>query len=136
MTRINTYLTFGGNCRQAMTFYQECLGGELTLQTVGESPLSDQLPDTMKNNILHATLNQNGLLLLGSDMVADKGLIRGNSISLVLECNSEAEIHQHYAALAANGEATHPLENTFWGALFGGLTDQFGNHWLLNYTRK
>jgi PhnB protein len=50
MAQINSYLTFSGNCREAMTFYKECLGGELAFQTVGESPLSDQMPKQMHSS--------------------------------------------------------------------------------------
>ena len=56
MTQINAYLTFSGNCREAMNFYKSCLGGELTLQTIGESPLGDKMPPQMKDSILHSTL--------------------------------------------------------------------------------
>ena len=92
MTQINSYLTFNGNCREAMTFYKECLGGELTFQTVGESPLSNKMPKKMKDCIVHSTLTKSTLILMGSDMVNEKGLIRGNSVSLSLSCTSEEEI--------------------------------------------
>ncbi len=136
MTRINSYLTFDGNCREAMQFYKACLGGELVFQTVGESPLSGQLPEPMKSTILHATLTRGDLLIMASDMVSQKGLIRGNAVSLVLHCNSESEIRQYYRKLARGGEKTHPLEVTYWGALFGDLTDRYGNHWVLHYPFK
>lgn len=133
MAHINPYLSFNGNCRDAMHFYQACLGGELFLQTIGESPLSEQLPEHMKICILHATVTNGALVLMGSDMVGEKGLHQGNAVSLCLQCSSEEEIRTVYARLAEGGEATHPLETTFWGALFGGLTDKFGKHWLLNF---
>ena len=135
MTQIISYLTFNGNCREAMTFYQLCLGGELFFQTIGESPMAKQLPEEIQDYILHSSLTKGDLSLMASDMVSDQGLIRGNSVSLMLGCSSEAEIKAAYESLAAGGKATHPLETTFWGALFGGLTDKFGNHWLLNYTK-
>ena len=75
-------------------------------------------------------------LWMYSTMVGEKGLIKGNSVSLMLNCSSEDEIKTLYARLSAEGEATHPLENTFWGALFGGFTDKFGNHWLLHFDRN
>jgi PhnB protein len=136
MTQINSYLTFNGNCREAMTFYKECLGGKLTFQTVGKSPLSEKMPKQMKNCILHATLKKDALVLMASDMVSEKGLIKGNSVSLSLNCSSEEEIKNCYAKLSAGGTATHQLEDSFWGALFGDLTDKFGNHWILNYNRN
>jgi PhnB protein len=136
MTVINPYLTFSGNCREAMTFYKECLGGELNVQTIGDSPLSEKMPPQMKDCILHATLTKDALLLMGSDMVDESGLRKGNAVSLSLNCSSEEEIKTTYAKLSAGGKATHPLEDTFWGALFGDLTDKYGNHWLLNYDKK
>ncbi|MBK5272109.1 MAG: VOC family protein [Bacteroidia bacterium] len=136
MTQINSYLTFNGNCREAMNFYKDCLGGELFLQTIGESPMSDKMPAKMKESILHSTLTKGALVLMGSDMVSEQGLIKGNAVSLCINCSSEEEINNYYNNLSKGGEATHPLENTFWGALFGGLTDKYGNHWLLNYNKE
>ncbi|WP_136667861.1 VOC family protein [Flavobacterium sp. H122] len=136
MAQINSYLTFNGNCREAMTFYQDCLGGELVFQTIGESPLSSDMPEQMKNCILHSTLSKGALVLMASDMVSEQGLIKGNSVSLSLNCSSEEEIKACYAKLSAGGTATHPLEESFWGTLFGDLTDKFGTHWILNYTKK
>ncbi|MEP7109144.1 MAG: VOC family protein [Ferruginibacter sp.] len=136
MSSINSYLTFNGDCREAMEFYQKCLGGQLFFQTVGESPLSEKMPKKMKDCILHSTLTNGSLLLMGSDMVGENGLVRGNAVSLALDCVSEKEIRSCYKKLSAGGQATHPLKGTFWGALFGGLTDKYGNSWTLNYSRK
>ena len=135
MSIINSYLTFNGNCREAMTFYKKCLGGKLTLQTVGESSLAGKMPPQMKESILHATLTRDGLVLTGSVMVSEKGLIKGNAVSLLLNCSSEEEIRTSYTNLSADGQATHPLEDTFWGTLFGDLTDKYGNHWLLHFDK-
>jgi PhnB protein len=135
MTKINTYLTFSGNCREAMNFYKDCLGGDLTLQTIGESPLADKMPPQMKESILHATLTKGALILMASDMVGEKGLIRGTSVSMMLNCSSEEEIKNFYEKLSEGGERTHPLEISFWGALFGDLTDKYGNQWLLHYNK-
>ena len=136
MTQINSYLTFNGNCREAMTFYRECLGGELTLQTIGESPLADKMPPQMKDSVLHSTLSKGALQIMASDMVEEQGLVKGNAVSLMLNCSSEEEINTFYANLSKGGRATHPLENSFWGALFGDLTDRYGNHWLLHYDKN
>ncbi len=136
MITINTYLTFNGNCREAMTFYKECLGGELILQTIGESPMANKMPPQIKQNILHSTLINGGVVIMASDMASEQGIIKGNSVSLMLNCSSEEEIKTCYEKLSSEGKADHPLEDTFWGAVFGDLTDKFGNHWLLNYTRN
>ena len=119
-----------------MTFYQECLGGNLFLQTVGDSPLADGMPERMKECILHASLSKEGMVLQGSDMVPPTGLVKGNTVSLSLECSSEEEIKKVFKKLSKEGRSDHPLQDTFWGALFGDLTDKYGNHWLLNYNKK
>ncbi len=134
--QINSYLTFSGNCREAMTFYKECIGGELHFQTVGDSPLADKMPQEMKACILHSTLTKDALLLMGSDMVSEKGLVKGNTISLSLNCSSVEEIKTCYTKLSEGGSADHVLEDSFWGAMFGDLTDKFGNHWLLNFIKN
>lgn len=135
MSTINSYLTFSGNCREAMTFYKNCLGGELSFQTIGESPLSETMPRKMKKCILHSVLTNKDLVLMGSDMVSERGLLRGNAVSLLLNCSSEKEMRDYYKKLSQGGEQTHPIENTFWNALFGGLTDKYGNNWMLNYNK-
>jgi len=136
MAQIISHLTFNGNCREAMTFYKKCFGGTLTFQTVGESPLSRKIPKRMKDCILQATLKKGKLALTGSDMVGEEGLLKGNSVSLSLTCSSEDEINNYYEKLSEGGSADHPLKDTFWGAKSGGLTDRFGNHWLLSFDKN
>ncbi|WP_421938443.1 VOC family protein [Pedobacter sp.] len=133
---INTYLTFSGNCREAMTFYHDCLGGELSFQTIAESPLAENLPGKIGDCILHSALVKDGLLIMGTDLVDEQGLIKGNSISMMLNCSTADEVRDYYQKLSTGGQATHPLVESFWGSLFGNLTDKFGNHWLLSYDRK
>ena len=133
MTKINSYLTFNGNCREAMTFYKECLGGELTQETVGESPMAEQMPAQMKESILLSMLTSESIVIMGSDMAPETGLIKGNAVSLMLNFSKEEETRRIYTNLSKGGNATHPLEVTFWGALFGNLTDKFGNQWMLNF---
>lgn len=133
---INIYLTFNGNCREAMTFYHKCLGGELSFQTIGESPLSEKMPKKMKDCILHSTIRNDKFVIMASDMVGENGLIKGNAVSISLSCISEKEIKNCYSKLVKGGTANHKLENSFWGALFGDLTDKYGNHWILNYHKN
>jgi len=132
MTTINSYLTFNGNCREAMTFYKECLGGELVLQTVEESPVSEQLPVQMKECILHSMLRSGDIIIMGSDM-SPQNLIKGNAVSLMLNFSSEEETRKAYSNLSKDGNTSQPLEIMFWGALFGHLTDKFGNQWMFNF---
>jgi PhnB protein len=136
MTRISAYLRFNGKCREAMTFYKECLGAELILQTVGESAMAGQMPSEAQNHVMHSTLTKGDLVLLGSDMLGPEGLVNGNSMSLLLDCSSEEEIRSFYSALSAGGQATAPLKVEFWGSIFGILVDKFGKEWMLNYEKK
>ena len=119
-----------------MTFYQGCLGGELTFETIGESVIVDKMPSIMKRSIMRAVLAKDDLVIMATDMVEECGLIKGNSISMMLNCSSEDEARAFYLKLSAGGKASHPLQETFWGALFGDLTDRFGNNWLINYDKN
>jgi PhnB protein len=133
---IHSYLTFNGNCREAMTFYQQCLGGELSLQPLAESPLAGQMPAQMKNCILHASLTKGDLVLMASDMVGERGLTKGNAVAMMLHCSTEEEARSCYEKLSRGGKRSHVLEHTCWGGLSGDLTDKYGNHWLLYYQVK
>ncbi|MBI4836059.1 MAG: VOC family protein [Candidatus Abawacabacteria bacterium] len=136
MTQLNPYLAFAGNCRAAMNFYKECLGGELIIQTVGESPMDQQMPGMTSNNVMHASLTKDSLILLASDMMGSEKAVQGNTISLCLNCSSEEEINTFFKNLSAGGTVTQPLTEAFWGATFGMLTDKFGFNWMLNYMKK
>ncbi len=114
-----------------MEFYKKCLGGELQIQTVGESPGTNRMPRPMKETVLQATLKNGRFLLLGTDMVGGERLIKGNSVSILLECNTEEEIQRYYTGLARDGTPTYPPKRSHWGDLMGGLTDRFQTHWLL-----
>lgn len=135
MAQLNSYLTFNGNCKDAMLFYKACLGGELELQTIADSPIGERLPEKMKRCILHATLKSDTIVIMGSDM-APENLTKGNAFSMMLTFDSEEEIRKAYADLSKDGQATHPLEKTFFGALFGHLTDKFGHQWMLCYSSE
>lgn len=135
MTQINAYLNFNGQCREAMTFYQECLGGELTLQRVAESPMAAQLPAIEGANIMHSILIRDGLVLLASDMIGNK-LEKGNTITLCLKCSSNEEINTCFDKLAVGGKIKMPLHQSFWGATYGELTDKYGMNWMFHYTRN
>ncbi len=136
MKNIISYLTFNGNCKEAMHFYKECIGGELIFQTVGESPMAAQMPKKMKDCILHSTLSNGNVVIMATDITPQNGIIKGNNVSLMLDCDSESEIKTLYKNLLLGGYSNHALEETFWGAIFGNLTDKYGNHWLLNYTKE
>ncbi|NCI45220.1 VOC family protein [Sediminibacterium soli] len=135
MTYISAYLNFNGRCREAMEFYRECLGAELTLQTVEGSAMESQCPSAMGHYILHGTLQKNCLLLMGSDMTGPDGFYQGNNMALSLSCSSEKEISDFYTKLSDGGQVIHQLRTECWGAIFGVFNDRFGIRWMLNYDR-
>jgi PhnB protein len=135
MTHINAYLNFNGQCREALTFYKECLDGDLYLQKISESPMAAQMPSKLGPNILHGSLTRNGgVMLMGSDMMG-KALRPGNSVVLFLNCSSDEEINNFFTRLSAGGQIKMPLHQSFWGATYGELTDKFGLLWMFNYPK-
>jgi PhnB protein len=136
MTQLNAYLHFNGQCREAMTFYRDCLGGDLTLQKVCESPMAAQMPSEAGANILHGALTRNGILLImGSDMMGNQ-VKPGNTIALCLNCSSDGEINDFFTKLSAGGQVKMPLHQGFWGATYGELTDKYGMTWMFNYSKN
>jgi len=129
LTQLNAYLRFNGNCREAMTFYQSCLGGELNIQTVGESPMAGQMPPAMHNNVLHSVLAKDGFELMASDMTGPEGVVKGNAVTLCIIESSKAELEPIFTKLSAGGTVNTPLTEEFFGT-FGDLTDKFGIGWM------
>ena len=132
MKKLNPYLTFNGNCREAMKFYQKCLGGKLHFQTAGGSPGSENMPPKMRKAIIHASLTDENFVLTGSDMVSEQGLIKGNAIAISMSFASEKALRSCYKKLSYGALQTYPVQHNFYGILFGSLTDRYGNHWMLN----
>lgn len=133
MAHLNPYLNFDNNCREAMSFYKECLGGELMMQTVGDMPaMAAQMPPNMKNSILHSTLTSGDIMLMASDLNREKSL-EGNTVHLCINCKTESELNTFFNKLSAGGKVTEPISDMPWGAKYGSLTDKFGKHWLFNF---
>ena len=134
-TQIVAYLYFGGNCREAMEFYQSALGGELRIQTIKDTPAAGQFPSEAANLIMHAELTKGSISLMASDMLQGT-LQAGNQIELLINCSSEEELHNFFDALSKGGKVDQPVRTEFWGAVFGQLTDKFGIHWMFNYGKS
>ena len=135
MTYINAYLNFNGKTREAMTFYQQCLGGELVMQKISESPMAARVPSEMGARILHSSLTKDSLLLMASDMIGNN-VVNGNSISLCVNCSNDEEINKFFNNLSKGGKIVEPLHQSFWGATYGSLTDKFGVTWIFNYSKN
>jgi PhnB protein len=132
MTQISPYITFEGQCRDAMTFYQECLGGELELMVIEESPMADQFPPAMQKSILHSSLTKDAMIILGSDMAGREGVIKGNNVTLSLTSSSEEEMNNLFSVLSAGGKVLYPIEDFFAGRM-GTLQDKFGMYWTVYF---
>jgi PhnB protein len=134
MTTLNPYLTFPGNGREAMEFYRDCFRGELSnLQTFGEAGYEDE---STRDRLMHGELRAGDLKLMASDGRADFQAIPGNTVSLSLHLADESEQTRVFDALAEGGSVTMPLQDTFWGARFGMVTDRYGIQWMLNYQKS
>ena len=131
MKEIITYLNFDGNCRDAMKFYQRCFGGEL--QMVPLSKTQEGHPLEAKDRIMHARLVNGSSVLMASDMMHGMPFHQGNNVSVCVNCGSSEEIETYFAGVSEGGTVTMPLQDTFWGARFGMVTDHFGIHWMFNF---
>lgn len=130
VAQVQAYLGFRGNCAEAMRFYQQALGGEPSIMTVGDSPQREHLPAGRHAEVMHASLTGGGFTLNASDM-ADAAQTSG-LVSLTVQCDPADDVRGMFARLAEGGAVTHPLTPSFWGSLFGHLTDRHGVHWSLN----
>lgn len=131
MKEITTYLNFDGKCREAMEFYKECLGAELHMMPFSEVP--GDSPKEAKDRIMHARLTKGSAVLMASDIMPGMPFQPGTNFSVAIQCESVQEIERYFSALGKKGNVTMPLQDTFWGARFGMLKDQFGIHWMFNF---
>jgi PhnB protein len=131
MKTLNPYLTLNGRCREALDFYQHCLGGELIgLTTFADAHMETPAGD--EQQIMHCEFKSEGIHFMASDGCPGKPAAVGQNIALALAFDSEAEQTRAYDALAEGGDPSLPLHDAFWGARFGMLTDKFGLQWMLN----
>ena len=86
----------------------------------------------MKKYIVLATLSKGGLVLLGSDLITDMGLIKGNAVTLMLNCKSKHELKALYDKLSEGRSIRDPLQQNYWGVWSVNVLDKFGHHWLLH----
>ena len=133
MKEIATYLNFNGNRRDAMKFYERCLGGELHMMPFSEVP--GNYPPEAKDRIMHARLTNGPAVLMASDTMPGMPFQQGTNFAIAVQCQSQEEIEKLFNAISEKGKVTMPLQDTFWGARFGMLTDQFGINWMFNFEK-
>lgn len=130
--KLNSYLTFGGNCEEAMNFYKAALGGEfVSVNHFKDGPADMGVPDHLKDKVMHMTLQFGDNTLMASDDMMGGAPAAGN-IALSLNFDNTDTVDGLFEKLSAGGTVIMPLENTFWGSRFGMFTDQFGVKWMLN----
>ena len=128
-SELNPYLNFNGTARQALEFYREVLGGELTLSTFGELGMADGAD---ADKIMHGQLQSSaGYVLMGADVPSHMEFERPAGFAVSLSGDDDA-LHGYFDRLAAGGTVTMPLAKQVWGDEFGMLTDQFGIQWMVN----
>jgi len=128
-----TYLNFDGNARDAMQFYARCLQGELLLMPFSEANVD--APPEARDRTMHAKLTKGSCMLMASDIMPGMPFQRGNNFYICLNCESLEETERVFAALGEKGKVTMPLQDTFWGARFGLITDQFDVNWMFNFEK-
>jgi len=130
-TRLNPYISFKDNTREAMKFYTTVFGGKLTMSTFKE--LNASQDPSEDNKIMHSMLEaDNGITFMASDTPDRMEYKVGTNYSMSLSGDNEAELRGYFEELSADGNITMPLENAPWGDAFGMLIDKFGVSWLVN----
>jgi PhnB protein len=131
-SRLNPYLSFDGDARQALEFYKEVFGGTLKVNSYGEFGEQDA-PETDK--IMHGMLETpGGFTLMGADNPPGMEYTPGNTFSVSLSGDDETELRGYWEKLSAGGSVSVPLEEQMWGDVFGMCIDRFGIPWMVNIT--
>jgi len=133
--KLHTYLNYGGNCEQAFRFYEQHLGGRITMMmTRGQLPNPEDVPPEQKNTILHARIGIGETELFGADVPPERFKpMRSAYLSLSVDSVEEAE--RIYALLSDGGEIFMPIEETFFAFRFAMLRDRFGTSWMILHER-
>ena len=132
-TKLNPYLNFKGNTRQAMEFYQSVFGGKLDMSTFKDFQSSQDPAED--NLIMHAQLEtENGITLMAADTPDRMEYRPGTNFSISLSGDDNDELSGYFEKLSQGGMILQPLISSAWGDTFGMLTDQFGINWMVNIT--
>ena len=132
-SKLNPYLSFKDNAREAMEFYRTVFGGKLTISTFKDFHASQDPSEDDK--VMHSVLEaDNGITFMASDTPDRMEYKPGTNFSMSLSGDNEAELKGYFEKLSDGGAITMPLEKAPWGDTFGMLIDKFGVSWLVNIT--
>lgn len=132
---VEVYLTFNGNCREAVMFYEKVFNVENThLMTFGDVPEdpNHQLPEEAKALIMHTRLSILGSTIMFSDVFPGSPFTVGNNVTLAIVVGEEAQLRAAYEGLKEGGIVVMELQETFWSKCYGAVTDKFGIEWQFN----
>lgn len=130
--KMNPYLAFDGNCKEAFEFYAKCLNGKIeVMMRQADTPIADQLKPEESQRIMHACMTfGDNVLMAGDSPIGQHRQPSGISVALHIDDPEEAE--RKFNALSAGGNVHMPLQPTFWAQKFGMFTDRFGTPWMIN----
>jgi PhnB protein len=134
--QLNPYLNFNGTAEQAIKLYETALGAKVENVMRFADAAGMPVAPADKNRVMHAVLKVGGAMFMLSDTMPDRPVATEGNVTVSVDCDDVADMTKKFDALAAGGNVTMPLNDTFWGARFGMLTDAFGVRWMFNCDTK
>jgi PhnB protein len=127
--KLNIYVNYKGNCREAFQFYEKCFGGKITMMsTFKDLPDSSNIPEEQKDKILHARIEIGDTALMGADVSSAEPM---RSAYITLSVPDEDETERIYRLLSEGGQIFMKMEKTFFANRFAMLRDKFGANWMI-----
>jgi PhnB protein len=134
--KLNPYLNFDGTAEQAIKLYEKALGAKTeTVMRFGDMPDAKSSPEH-KNRVMHALLHLDAGVIMISDTMPGQPAPAGGNVHVTLDFDDPVDMGRRFEALSTGGKITMPLNDTFWGARFGMLTDAYGINWMFNCELK
>ncbi len=138
MIKLTPFLLFDGNCAEAMSFYQSCLGGDLTITKVGDTPMKDHMPPEQHHKVAYAQLKSGVMEFSATDWLHPKRIPKqGNTVAMYVNGGKYEELRAVFDRLAAGAdtELLDDLRDMPFGS-YGHLADKFGVHWFFRGEKK
>ncbi len=138
MIKLTPFLLFDGNCAEAMSFYQSCLGGDLTITKVGDTPMKDHMPPEQHHKVAYAQLKGGVMEFSATDWLHPKRIPKqGNTVAMYVNGGKYEELKVIFDRLAAGAdtELLDDLRDMPFGS-YGHLADKFGVHWFFRGEKK
>jgi PhnB protein len=132
--KLDVYINYPGTCKEAFQFYEQHLGGKIIMMmTHQQQPNATNIPENMKNAILHARIEIGNAILMGADILHTEPM---RSAYLTLRLDTEQEAEKVYALLSNGGQIFMQMAETFFAARFAMLRDRFGTSWMILHEKK